>query len=244
MTSVKLNTTKQDQCDNCDLGHLCFPDKKDLTPASLKSVVQQEKTFKRGEAIFRNGEPFEYLTAICTGSIKTSQLTNDGQEQVTGFHFVGDLLGMDAIGERKYRYDATALEPTRVREISYDRLVKLAASTPAVQRALHKLMGDQLIFDHELLMPMVGKKSAAQQLASYITALSRRHQRRGFPDKAFRLTMSRNDIANYLGLAKETVSRLFSRLESEGLVETKSRNITLKNPGKLAAIAKGNNLTD
>jgi len=244
MTSTKLNEVKQDQCDDCDLGRLCFPDIGDLTPASLESVVQQDKTFKRGETIFRNGESFEYLSAICTGATKTSKVTNDGQEQVTGFHFVGDLMGMDAIGEKKYHYDATALEPTRVREISYDRLAKLAETTPAVQRALNQILSEQLHFDHELLMSMVGNKSASQQLAAYITALSRRYQRRGFPDNKFRLTMSRNDIANYLGLAKETVSRLFSRLESDGLLETKSRIIMLKNPDKLAALANGNGLTD
>ncbi|MDH5649583.1 MAG: helix-turn-helix domain-containing protein [Gammaproteobacteria bacterium] len=236
LSVAKINTAKQKQCETCDLGYLCFPEA-GASPDYLKNTVQRDRTYKRGETVFRAGETMRSLYGICAGSVKTSTINSDGTSQITGFHFVGDILGMDALNGKQYLYDAVALEPVRIREISYDRLKKLAGENPDIQESLTRLMSNQLAFDYQLLMPMVGKKSAAQQLASYIHALAQRFQQRNMPDTEFRLTMSRNDIANYLGLAKETISRLFSRFEEEGLVTSHAKYISIADPDKLASLA-------
>ena len=223
-------------CALCDLRPLCRPAQHGAEVLPAPCILRHRRTLRRGAYVFRMGEPCHSLCAICSGSVRTSVLSADGGAQVTGFQFCGDLLGMGALGTHEHRCDAVALEPTEVCEISFLRLEEIAERVPAVQRTLIHLMSDELAHGQDMLLTFLGRKSASARLAAYLGAVAQRLQQRGLRPEEVCLSMSRSDIGNYLGLAKETVSRLFTRFAHDGLLRFQARRFWLTNPARLAAL--------
>lgn len=215
---VDLHGLKQ-ACSSCTLHDLCIPmGVSDHELDALERIINRRRPLHRGDYLYRPGDRMEALYAVRSGSVKTSALTDDGQEQVTGFHLPGELLGLDAISEGVHPCSAKALETTSVCEIPFDRLEELAGRVSGLQRQLFRIMSREIQSD-EHLMTLLAKKSSDARLAAFLLSLSNRFGERGFSRQEFNLTMSRNDIANYLGLAVETVSRLFTRFQGAGLLE-------------------------
>jgi CRP/FNR family transcriptional regulator len=102
---------------------------------------------------------------------------------------------------------------------------------------MYRLFGEELEHQHQLMQPLVGRTAAAERLAAYLLSLVQRYENRGLPAREIRLSMSRHDIGNYLGLAKETVSRLFSRFEDDGLISVRARQLRVNDVARLAALA-------
>ena len=148
-------------------------------------------------------------------------------EQITGFHLPGELVGFDAISKNSHRTYAKAMETSSICEIPFEKLETLACKLPSLQHQLLSIMSKEIHHDEEMLS-LLGKKSADQKLASLLLGLSARHRERGFSATEFSLSMSRTDIGNYLGLAVETVSRLFTRFHEQGLLETHGKLVTIK----------------
>jgi CRP/FNR family transcriptional regulator len=235
-TVVKLDHIKV-ACKDCNLFQLCLPvgiDAKELE--ELDSIIKRRRPLKRGEHLFHVGTPFQSIYAVRSGSIKTYSPTEDGHEQVTGFHLPGELLGLDAINLEHHPCAAKALETTSLCEIPFDRLEELSTHLPSLQHQLLKIMSKEILHDQSLLM-LLGKKSAEERLAALLLSLSGRYQKRGFSPTDFYLSMSRNDIGNYLGLAVETVSRLFSRFQEEGILNVQRKHICITDLPQLRAIA-------
>lgn len=214
-------------CSNCSLHDLCIPmGVSDQELDALERIINRRRPLQRGEYLYRPGDRMQALYAVRAGSVKTSSISDDGLEQVTGFHLPGELLGLDAISDGIHPCTARALETTSVCEIPYDRLEDLAGQVPGLQRQLFRIMSREIQFD-EHLMTLLGKKSSEARLAAFLLSLSKRFGERGFSRQEFNLTMSRNDIANYLGLAVETVSRLFTRFQQLGLLEVNRKLVQL-----------------
>lgn len=221
-------------CKDCSLFQLCLPigvGEADLE--LLDRIIKHRRPFRRGEHLFRIGDPFQAIYAVRAGSLKTYVMTEDGHEQVIGFHLPGELVGLDAINSEYHPCAAKALETTSVCEIPFDRLEELADHMPTLQRQLLRILSKEILQDHNLLM-LLGKKSADERLAAFLVSLSARFKRRGFSSREFYLSMSRNDIGNYLGLAVETVSRLFTRFQEEGLVTVQRKHILLRDIDELS----------
>lgn len=224
-------------CKDCSLFQLCLPlgvGEADLE--LLDSIIKRRRPLRRGEHLFRIGDPFQAIYAVRAGSLKTYAMTEDGHEQVIGFHLPGELVGLDAINAECHPCGAKALETTSVCEIPFDRLEELADRLPTLQRQLLRLLSKEILHDHNLLM-LLGKRSAEERLAAFLASLSARFKRRGFSSTEFYLSMSRNDIGNYLGLAVETVSRLFTRFQDEGLVKVQRKHIQLCSVDELNLLA-------
>jgi CRP/FNR family transcriptional regulator len=239
--AAESHTSKLDQikvaCKDCNLFQLCLPvgiDARELD--ELDSIIKRRRPVKRGEHLFRVGSPFQAIYAVRSGSIKTYTPTEDGHEQVTGFHLPGELLGLDAINLGHHPCAAKALETTSICEIPFDRLEELSTRLPSLQHQLLKIMSKEILHDQSLLM-LLGKKSAEERLAALLLSLSGRYQQRGFSPTDFYLSMSRNDIGNYLGLAVETVSRLFTRFQDEGLLSAQRKHVCITDLPRLRAIA-------
>ncbi|MFW5452120.1 fumarate/nitrate reduction transcriptional regulator Fnr [Thioalkalivibrio sulfidiphilus] len=214
-------------CSNCSLHDLCIPmGVSDQELDALERIINRRRPLQRGEYLYRPGDRMQALYAVRAGSVKTSSISDDGLEQVTGFHLPGELLGLDAISDGIHPCTARALETTSVCEIPYDRLEDLAGQVPGLQRQLFRIMSREIQFD-EHLMTLLGKKSSEARLAAFLLSLSKRFGERGFSRQEFNLTMSRNDIANHLGLAVETVSRLFTRFQQLGLLEVNRKLVQL-----------------
>lgn len=224
-------------CRDCSLFRLCLPvgiDQGDL--AELDRIIKRRRPIQRGEALFATGDKFRSIYAVRSGSLKTSVLTEDGREQVTGFFLPGEIVGLDAIGAGVHTCDARALETTGVCEIPYDELEAIGARIPSLPRQLLRIMSRDMHQD-QLLLLQLGKRSADERLAAFIFSLSQRFGLRGYSPNEFNLSMLRNDIGNYLGLAVETVSRLFSRLHDDGILVVRSRNVQLRDIARLRALA-------
>lgn len=227
-------------CGSCGVYRLCLPlglHSADLS--LLERVVRRKQSYRRGEMLFRGGQGFDYVYAVRSGSVKTFLSTEDGREQITGLHVAGDLLGLSAIGPQSYTCSARALESTSVCKVAAERLEEVAAQVPAIQAQMLRIMASQIIRDEELML-LLGKRNAEERLAAFLLGISERFARRDFSATRFNLSMSRGDIGNYLGLAEETVCRLFARLQAEGVLSVRRRLIELKSLEALRALASGN----
>ncbi len=223
-------------CRECSLARLCLP--MGLAPQDmdrLDAVMSRPRPLKRGEHLFRCGEDFRCLYAVRSGSLKVYTPCHDGTEQVLGFHLPGELVGLDAIEHERHVCSAKALETTTVCTMPYERLQELVGDIPSLHHHFMKLMSKELARDQAMLL-LLGKGHAEERLATFLLSLSRRFRDRGFSESEFNLSMSRHDIGNYLGLAVETVSRMFSRLQEEGVLTVHRKNIQLHDLGRIRAM--------
>jgi CRP/FNR family transcriptional regulator len=204
----------------------------------LDSVVKRKQVYRRGEVLYRVGQPFDYIYAIRSGSVKTYIFTDDGRVQITGFHLAGELIGLNDIDSQTYSCEARALETTSVCEVSIERFQELVEKMPSIQYQMLKIMSGEIRHNQELML-LLGKKSAEERVATYLLSLSRRFEMRNYSPAQFNLSMSRSDIGNYLGLAEETICRVLARFQDEGLIATQRRQINLNNMEKLRNIARG-----
>lgn len=224
-------------CQSCTLRQLCLPmgiGSEDLE--TLDRIIRRRRPLQRGDHVFRLGSPLRSIYAIRSGCIKTYTITDSGSEQITGFHLPGELIGLDAIAQGEHPCTARALDTSSVCEIPYSRLEDIATRVPGLHRQLMRLMSRELVTDEHLLM-VLGKKSAEQRLASLLVSLSNRLRERGFSAREFNLAMSRNDIANYLGLAVETISRLFTRFQQHGVLTVKNKLVEILDARRLTEMA-------
>ncbi|MFA7269459.1 MAG: fumarate/nitrate reduction transcriptional regulator Fnr [Sterolibacterium sp.] len=224
-------------CNNCGIYQLCLPLGLDQADMSLlDSVIKRKETYKRGQVLFRPGERLDYVYAIRSGSVKTYVGTGDGRVQITGFHIAGELVGLSAFASRKYSSEASALETVSVCKVEISRLDEIAQKIPSIHYQMARIMSTQIRRDEELML-LLGKRSAEERLAEYLIGLSRRFASRNYSGTQFRLSMSRMDIGNYLGLAEETVIRILRRFQENGLISAERRNVHLNDVPGLRALA-------
>lgn len=214
-------------CSGCSMRELCLPVGLDADALrQLDSAVAGRMRIKKGGKLYRAGEPFTALYAIRLGSCKTTVLAEDGREQITGYHMLGDILGMDGIGTERHGCEAVALEDTEVCTLPFDRLEELARAVAPLQRNLHQFLSRDIRRDQNMML-MLGSMRAEERLAVFLLNLSDRYRRRGYSSTEIVLRMTREEIGSYLGLKLETVSRLFSRFQEEGLLQVQGRVLKL-----------------
>ncbi|GAP33706.1 fumarate/nitrate reduction transcriptional regulator Fnr [Piscinibacter sakaiensis] len=212
-------------CSNCNLRELCLPlglSAEEL--GRLDTLVARRRSVPRGEALFRNGDPFESLFAVRTGFFKTSVSSEDGRDQVTGFQMAGELLGLDGISHDRHACDAIALEDSQVCVIPFEDLEHLSQQFRELQHQFHKIMSREIVRDQGVML-LLGSMRAEERLAAFLLNLTQRLHARGFSASALVLRMTREEIGSYLGLKLETVSRTFSKFQDDGLLEVKQRQI-------------------
>ncbi len=211
---MKLTT----HCSTCSLHPLCLPLALNTSEMDkLDAIIRRGRPVKKGELLFHQGEPFESIFAVRTGTVKTFTLTREGEEQITGFHLASEMIGLDSYDSVTYPATAKALETSNICEIPVDRLDELSGQLPELRRQMMRLMGKELREEQQMML-LLSKKSAEERIASFLLNLAARFKRRGYSGTTFRLTMSRSDIANYLGMAVETVSRVFTRFQKQGIL--------------------------
>ncbi|SFP31031.1 fumarate/nitrate reduction transcriptional regulator Fnr [Pseudomonas borbori] len=238
--SIKLHTPHQAHCKDCSLATLCLPlslNMEDMN--SLDEIVKRGRPLKKGEFLFRQSDVFESVFAVRSGALKTFSLSDSGEEQITGFHLPSELVGLSGMDTDTYPVSAQALETTSVCEIPFERLDELSILLPQLRRQLMRVMSREIRDDQQMMM-LLSKKTADERIATFLVNLSARFRARGFSPNQFRLAMSRNEIGNYLGLAVETVSRVFTRFQQNQLLETEGKSVHILDPIELCALAGGN----
>ena len=226
-------------CAECSLQQLCLPagiEGDDLK--RLEAVVQRRRPLEAGERLFRIGDPLQSVFVASEGTFKTIGISESGEEHVLGFHLPGELFGLDAIGSGYHRCEAIALGKARVCELPFSELAGAAAQLPSLQLQLLRVMGQSSDRDQDHL-DVLTRRQANERIALFVQGLAERYRRLGQAGDEFQLPMTRDEIARYLGLALETVSRSFSRLHEDGMISVRGRRVRILNAAALHATASG-----
>ncbi|MBT12370.1 MAG: transcriptional regulator FNR [Oceanospirillaceae bacterium] len=227
----------QPHCQTCSLNALCLPlSLNDSDMERLDDIIRRGRPIQKGQLLFQQGEPFQSVFAVRTGALKTYTLASNGEEQITGFHLASELVGLAGYDNGNYPLTAKALETTTVCEIPLSQLESLADDLPDLRKQLMRTMGTEIRHDQNMML-LLSKKNAEERVASFLLDISQRYHRRGFSATQFRLPMSRVDISNYLGLAVETISRVFTRFQKNGLIETQGKEVILQDSDTLFELA-------
>lgn len=214
-------------CQNCSISELCLPfTLNDQELNTLDEIIDRKRPFHKGDKIFTDGQEMHALYAIRSGTFKTFTVNEQGEEQITGFHLAGDLLGFDAIADSEHKSFAQALETSMICEIPYNNLDKLSNTMPKLKKQVLRLMSNEIRTDQEMLT-LLNRKNAEQRVATFLVSLSDRYHARGLSAAEFRLTMTRSDIGNYIGLTVETISRLLNRFHKNGLIKVDGKLISI-----------------
>jgi CRP/FNR family transcriptional regulator len=223
-------------CLQCNLSNLCVPiavGKNEID--RLEEIIKQGKILNRNEHIFQEHSEFKSIFVVRSGAIKTYTISEEGEEQVTGFYLPGEIIGLDSTNTKNYSCSAKALERSNVCEIPFNQLEYLATQIPTLQHHFFQLMSKEIQGSRQLTM-LLSKNTAEERVASLLINLSSRFHARRLSATEFRLPMARNDIGNYLGLAVETVSRVFTRFQTSGLISVQGREIKLNDPEAISNI--------
>lgn len=230
----------QVSCGNCRLNSICLPlalESDDIR--QLDEIIQRSKPLQKNQHLYREGDDFQSVFAVRSGTLKAYKTTDDGREQVTGFYFPGEILGMDGISNNAHASSAKALETTAICEIPFASLARLSSLMPSLQRHFFQLMSREITEDQQLIT-LLSKNSADERVAALILSISGRYARRKLSATHFRLPMSRVDIGNYLGLTVETVSRVFSRMQKMDILRVDNKEIEILDIGGLQKMANIN----
>ncbi|MBF0272696.1 MAG: helix-turn-helix domain-containing protein [Magnetococcales bacterium] len=223
-------------CEHCKLyGFLRLLEQMGLD--SSPYFLSRHREIAKGDRLFETGQTFHGIYAVKKGSFKSHTMADDPEGQISGFYLPGELLGLDAIRIGVYGYQATALEAGLVCLLPFNRLEQLGASVSLFQEQLIQVLVEQVRHDqHQALL--VGRRSAEERLGMFLLNLGERYERHGFGSGEFRLPMLQNDIANYLGLSIETVSRTLRSFREQGLVRVQGRRVSLLDSPRLRSLTR------
>lgn len=199
---------------------------------SFPLSISFEFNYRKGTEIFGEKEPADYVYQVMTGAVRSYKLLSDGRRQIGAFHLAGDIFGLEI--DTDHRFTAEAIVDTTVRLMRRRSLETVAENDAKVAHNLLSMTSNNLRHaeDHMLLL---GRKTSLERVASFLIEMDRRSTAAGI----LALPMGRRDIADYLGLTLETVSRALSRLHDLGIlgfIGNNQRQIALQNRAKLASL--------
>jgi CRP/FNR family transcriptional regulator len=214
-------------CSTCHLKDLCLPC--GLTGSDVERLDElrfARRRIKEGQHLYHEGEKFQFIYAVRSGTFKSGMTLKDGREQVTGFQMAGELLGLDGLASGKHASSAIALEDAEICAIPYAHLSELAAGSTDLQHVISRLMSREIVREHSLMM-LLGSMNAEERLAAFLLNVSQRMKARGYSASEFHLRMSRAEIGSYLGMKLETVSRTFSAFQHQRLLDVDKKHVRL-----------------
>ena len=233
----RRGATEEVACEQCGLCALCrVAGPTEVRAEDEGQVIISRRPVARGELLVREGESFHSVFAVKSGAVKVLSSEESDGERVVDFQIPGELFGFEGINEGRYPYAIRAMEPSQVCEIRCDKIDRLGERVPAFQREMMRVMGE-CIQQYQQAALLIGIQNGEQRLAAFLVHLSRRFDRRGLSGSEFRLPIPRREIAGYLGLAVETVSRLLRRFQEVGLLEGSGRKLVLNDLSGLAVTA-------
>ncbi len=215
------------KCKTCILSHLCIAatlSEQEIN--NLDTAPKSKAHLEKDEILYHVGESKHKIYAVSSGSIKTTSVNKNGVEQITGFYLPGEILGLEGLADMKLTSTASAMESTTVCEIDEDDFDKLCETNQGLRKSFMRIVSKEISSEHHMLMTL-GQMKSDEKLASFLVSLSSRFKQRGFSETEFNLSMPRHDIANYLGLTIETISRLFKSFQKQGLLDVKNRHIKI-----------------
>lgn len=200
----------------------------------LNQIIGKRLVLQKKDDLFRKGNKFHSIFAVRSGSLKTYTTDIEGHEHILGFYLPGEILGLDAIEQDVYCSHAVALETSSICRILFDDLTLLVQKAPVLLKQLLKILSKETTAE-SLNM---GHYTVEERFAAFLVNLSNRFAQRGLSETHFTLSMGRNDIANYLRMATETVSRLFAHFQEKKWLTVNHRYVQLLSLPQLKHIAR------
>jgi len=222
---------KANQCVSCGERENCFAKQVMKSTTSAYTACDNRLPLQAGKHLFRAGDDAEAVYIIRSGSLRMYLITEDGEEQVLGFYFPGDVLGLDSVGVDSHITSAIVMETSSICKLPLSWFHHQDSAWKCIN-----LMSEQLAHDYNLMLMLAGK-DANGRMACFLLNLSKRFKQHGYSAHAFNLSMRRTDIASYLGLALETVSRTLRRFQDSGLLEITRRTVEIHDLNGLRQIA-------
>jgi CRP/FNR family transcriptional regulator len=215
-------------CHACAIQHLCLPCNLDTEEErQLRTLIRRTVSYRRGERIVRLGAPFASLYIVQGGAVKTQQLTVQGEVNLTGFHLEGDLFGLDAIGSETYPCEAVALQTTTVCQLPYGEVERICSRIPPLQHWLLSRLGGQLKAQ-ETVSRWNSQKLAQTRLLNFFLNLQQRLEIRQRPQGGYyTMPMRKYDVALFLKITPETLSRTLKVLRAKRLLDIRSQRFRL-----------------
>ncbi len=223
-------------CSNCAMSDICLPfglDKSDI--CQLEKIVTTSSVKHSGDKVLLQGDFFNSVFAVKSGMAKSYRVDESGTEYIHSFHLPGELFGLDAIYAKRYGFTVEALDTLVVCEMNYEELQTLCTNVPSLQKQLFNLLSRDIYTSH--VNPIEHfDQTAEQKLSGFLHNLLSRLQARGHGSLELHLPMSRRDIANHLGLAPETISRLLKRFQQQEVITINNRMVTIVDLSKLESM--------
>jgi len=221
-------------CSRCRLGDLCRP--RGLSTEDVQrfeQIVHRSHPIQPGEHLFRCGDTFRSLVSVRTGCFKSYVFNCKGQEQVLGFHLPGGIVGLDAIHSHLHTANVIALETSAVCRLAFESLSNMASQMPELQSELLRIMSGRI----GELQIISADLSADERMAVFLISISEQFASHGLSNHEFKLAMTRSDVASYLRMATETVSRVLARFQTAGLLRVKRKRVTILELEKIREIS-------
>jgi CRP/FNR family transcriptional regulator len=229
-------------CDDCEARHHGMCDALSDEELSLLSRSAQHMVVAAGTLFIEEGERALHFYNITHGNVRVFRTLPDGRRHITGFMNTGQFLGLAETGD--YAFNAEAMDEVHLCRFNRAALNHLFSDFPALERRLLNIAAHELTLAHEQML-LLARKNAAERIASYLVNLALRHEgcANGIlpqGEMALELPVSRSDLADYLGLTIETISRSFAGLKKKGLIDFQNAHaVVLVKPRQLAALGNG-----
>lgn len=225
-------------CDGCSTRHLSLCNALDADELHRFSKISTDIHKPAKQIICSEDEAADYIYNIRSGSVRLSKMLADGRRQITGFLFAGDFFGLSC--KDKYSYTAEAITDVDICRFPRAKIIGYFQEFPALGQRVFEMTRTELEATHDQML-LLGRKTAKEKLCSFLLTLQKKSP---YPEarnkNEINIPMNRSDIADYLGLTVETISRQFTNLHKSELIELKdAHKIILKKPEALLAIAEG-----
>jgi len=211
----------------------------DAQACAIQGLLSR-RTVESQEIIFRQGATSDWLYVVRAGQLKLSVTGPDGREQIMRIAIAGQLIGYDTIDDLHHPYTATAQTPVRLCGIRHRDMLRVLEENLEVSRRMVQLLNQELV-QAQALIHILGQKSSAEKIALFLLSLVPAHGRNG-PQADAPLPLSRQEMADMLGLTVETVSRLMAKLKRERIIEAPRGHIRILNRHRLNIYAGTNPL--
>jgi len=230
-TSFSQSDTGGGLCRTCNIRGGCLVEQLNKTQDHSFRVVKNRRELSKDEHVFHGGDNTKAIYIVSRGSVKSYMLMENGEEQVLDFYTAGDVFGLDAMGTNTHISSTVALETTVVCKLPLSELQQRALG-----QEFFSMISENLLRDHNQML-MLARKGADGRLASFFMDMSQRSRKSNHSDNEIILSMTRRDIANYLGMAIETVSRTLRRFQDSGMLEVTQRKVKIYDFDELLIIA-------
>jgi len=231
----KNDQTKYVECEDCSMNSVCQP----VTTVNQSINLSDSYLHRRisSKVLFQQSTPLTDIYAVSSGAYKLCKKTDDGDENIIGLRFPGELIGEDALYLKTYNYTAIAVGESSVCKVCVEQMTSCGKLVPEIQQNFIDLLSRQSYVRQRNFQAYIGKKSADSLLAAFLLNIIERNADYTGNDDYIELPISRNDVANFLGLRRETLSRVFSKFQKEQLIQVEGKKIQLLEQDRLHKLA-------